>query len=1085
MKSWKALFPCCVSFVLLVFMGSVFAQDLQKVKQGSSHAKRETIAARKVKFNELMSHARPKGKDKTLTDVRYEAAKSLRDDKGYVRAMGAPKGGVFVVEGMQSAKPEEIGQGFLTQWRGLFMEDVPDLEFEKGSHIEHRGHHYLRYRQTYQGVEVMGAGVVVVVDPAQGVKFTGGGLMHETGGLSESRARANNGIGRVVVEQRARQWMKDKYPELRFRVSETKLVVFCPDLYDQEGEPRWAWYMEVCAVDNSAVNSVVVVDAESGKVLHHHFLTLNDMQYEITDLLPEPDITYDNDATTTEALPDEENENHHCDVWLLARYLEDTYDFYSQFECIRDGETVSRPWLSWDGDDGKIIATVRAGISTGGVWTYDNEMQIQKGYVTDDIVGHEFTHGVVLAISGLDYSGESAQIHEALADIFGEYIDLSNNEYRDPGPNESIADDDGWAQYLNEASGDDAWIHAEDVMVNPARPSLRSLKDPYPYSDLDIYDTPDYYSATDPHVLSGVGRKLGYLLSMDVEDLEIFNGIEVRGLGVDLAPELFFQSILMFSETTKYYDWGVILLCAAEMLEFSPSQYESVYLACQAVNILSEDFTDFIPRIYVSPSGDDNNQGGPTIVDLQTGAFGPWDNAVQSLGEGLVKAVEHQSAEIWVAAGDYGQQGSVFQLPESIALYGGFDGDEDDISQRNLDLELNPTTIHGSIQLIEYTGKVTALSWDKQGYFDQYINSNYDETRIDGCVVDGIESGGGDGIVSISKDNSLEAYYLTLSNCKIQNWDTGIYLQSFQYLNMIDCDILDCDLFGLNLIYIDNDDWPQDIWGNEIEFQVVDCIFSNCGVYGAQIYSSVDSQPAPRHGKVTYHASVRDCTFSGNGKSDDALYRGGLCILSDYVDEFDATVVGCDFYSNSGDCGAGLYVGEMEEVSIEACNFIGNNAFENSALEDQNEDVEDDEPENIRFAKGGGLYVGDSDDVTIQDCTFIGNSAGRFGGGVSLVRSGDVVIARCDLNTNTVTGDNVSEYNDRLGQNWYSWGGGLSLFDCGNVKIWRCSIANNEVLDVDGVAGGGEGISISGLKIGNDKKVGIYNTSFIGNRSQS
>ncbi|MBK7856266.1 MAG: M4 family metallopeptidase [Bacteroidetes bacterium] len=41
-----------------------------------------------------------------------------------------------------------------------------------------------------------------------------------------------------------------------------------------------------------------------------------------------------------------------------------------------------------------------------------------------DIVGHEFTHGVVQYSAGLVYQGESGALNESFADIFGECIEF-------------------------------------------------------------------------------------------------------------------------------------------------------------------------------------------------------------------------------------------------------------------------------------------------------------------------------------------------------------------------------------------------------------------------------------------------------------------------------------------------------------------------------------------------------------------------------------------------------------------------------------------------------------------------------------
>lgn len=48
------------------------------------------------------------------------------------------------------------------------------------------------------------------------------------------------------------------------------------------------------------------------------------------------------------------------------------------------------------------------------------------GLVTDDIIGHEFVHGITQYTAGLIYQNQSGQLNEAYSDIFGELIDLFN-----------------------------------------------------------------------------------------------------------------------------------------------------------------------------------------------------------------------------------------------------------------------------------------------------------------------------------------------------------------------------------------------------------------------------------------------------------------------------------------------------------------------------------------------------------------------------------------------------------------------------------------------------------------------------------
>ncbi len=59
-----------------------------------------------------------------LKDVRGDGAqpaRTMRTADGYLRALCAPAGGYFEVEGISGRQPAAIGERFLDQWRDLVM----------------------------------------------------------------------------------------------------------------------------------------------------------------------------------------------------------------------------------------------------------------------------------------------------------------------------------------------------------------------------------------------------------------------------------------------------------------------------------------------------------------------------------------------------------------------------------------------------------------------------------------------------------------------------------------------------------------------------------------------------------------------------------------------------------------------------------------------------------------------------------------------------------------------------------------------------------------------------------------------------
>jgi Zn-dependent metalloprotease len=105
---------------------------------------------------------------------------------------------------------------------------------------------------------------------------------------------------------------------------------------------------------------------------------------------------------------------------------------------------------------------------------------------TDDIMGHEFTHGVTQSEAGLVYSNESGALNESFSDIFGEMVE-------------------SWSEGIC------------DYLVGADRGAIRSFINPNTYGDPDTYQGTNWYTGSADnggvHTNSGVQNHWFYLLS--------------------------------------------------------------------------------------------------------------------------------------------------------------------------------------------------------------------------------------------------------------------------------------------------------------------------------------------------------------------------------------------------------------------------------------------------------------------------------------------------------------------------------------------------------------------------------------------
>ena len=112
-------------------------------------------------------------------------------------------------------------------------------------------------------------------------------------------------------------------------------------------------------------------------------------------------------------------------------------------------------------------ATVR----TADAFWNGEQMVYGDGYLADDVVGHELTHGVTQFTSDLFYYAESGAINESISDVMGELIDLAERSGR----------------------AGDKWVLGEAVVIG----AIRNMANPPPFNDPDRMTSPLYNGELD------------------------------------------------------------------------------------------------------------------------------------------------------------------------------------------------------------------------------------------------------------------------------------------------------------------------------------------------------------------------------------------------------------------------------------------------------------------------------------------------------------------------------------------------------------------------------------------------------------
>lgn len=210
---------------------------------------------------------------------------------------------------------------------------------------------------------------------------------------------------------------------------------------------------------------------------------------------------------------------------------------------------------------------------------FDGEWGIHfgTGFITDDVISHEWGHSFTQRMADLIYMGESGAMNEAFSDIFGEGIDLlvaepnvQEDEHRSVWPLscQTQVGVDG----VSPAGTDNGfrWALGENVTASGFEGQLRDMY--YPECHFDPGSVYSYYYActeypydgSGVHTNSGVLNRLFATLTDGGEYADPSGGsnLVVEGLGLTKSLNLFYQAELMLTPYSQFIDAAVALQLA-------------------------------------------------------------------------------------------------------------------------------------------------------------------------------------------------------------------------------------------------------------------------------------------------------------------------------------------------------------------------------------------------------------------------------------------------------------------------------------------------------------------------------------------
>jgi Zn-dependent metalloprotease len=307
--------------------------------------------------------------------------------------------------------PLEKARNYMTTYAAFYGQDNPDVRLNVRKFMGANNQRVYFY-QTYKDVPVYPSEIAVQVS-GDDITSTIGGL------LTRFNIDTTPEVTPAAAEASARGSFVDSSLPVQL-MAEPQLLIYDQSLNDfVPPDPHLVWKV-ILASDTIRD---IYVDAHSGEVLASYDQSRDN--YELT--LEDAGGGYSNACwywtsetrIATVDWPSEDwNQNYNGDARALGLYrmVKNVWDWWN-----------ARGWDSYDNDGSSVDAYAHATFSgrdaLARYTTYCEDFEFGDGAIALDLVGHEFTHGVIHHTSDLVYENISGALNESYADIFGSMMD--------------------------------------------------------------------------------------------------------------------------------------------------------------------------------------------------------------------------------------------------------------------------------------------------------------------------------------------------------------------------------------------------------------------------------------------------------------------------------------------------------------------------------------------------------------------------------------------------------------------------------------------------------------------------------------
>lgn len=343
-----------------------------------------------------------------------ESVRISTEADGYLRLVAAPPGYYFGVATPALDNPDLTARNFIKQYKELFGVISPAVDFKVEKSTEREGRHYIRLQQTYDRIPIFAAQVVVQLNDLGGVEYVLSDIACDVRVLDDGIVSTTPAITAAKATKMARDVIAAEQPDVKVDTTTPNLYLFDPSVLDVKGPIQLVWRLTVWSEGAVEADREVFLDAQTSEIVRAYPLAKEALNRSIRDA--ENDKGIGSKVRREGAAP--------CgiaDADAAYDFAGDAYNFYEN-EHGRDGLN----------DRGRRIKITVRRCEDGCPWrnarwhSFRKRLYFGEGFTVDDVLGHEYTHGVTHYCSDLVYENQSGAIDEAFSDIWGEFIDLGN-----------------------------------------------------------------------------------------------------------------------------------------------------------------------------------------------------------------------------------------------------------------------------------------------------------------------------------------------------------------------------------------------------------------------------------------------------------------------------------------------------------------------------------------------------------------------------------------------------------------------------------------------------------------------------------